>query len=66
MSVDFCLVFFGDEAVNVGNFHSFSKFPHRGQNLVIQTDATARHINNNREIICDFSLIYLCSVPIFL
>ena len=45
---------------------SFSKFGQRGQNVVRQTDATARQNNEDREIICDFCLISLCFVPIFL
>ena len=45
---------------------SFSKFCHRGQNVIRQTDATVRHSNDDKEIKCDFCLISLCSVPIFL
>ena len=34
--------------------NSFSKSCHRGRNVIRQTDATARHSNNDKEIICDF------------
>ena len=66
VSGDFCRVFSGDDVVNVRKFHSFSKFHKRRWNDARQTDATARHSNDSREIICDFSFISPCSVPIFL
>ena len=44
---------------------SFSKYHQSGWNVVRQTDAMARHSNNDREVICDICLISLCSVPYF-
>ena len=33
--------------------NDFSKLCHRGQNVIRQTDATARHSNSDKELICD-------------
>ena len=52
------------ECGDVGNF--LFKICQRGQNVVRQTDATARHSNDDKEIIFDFCLISLCSAPIIL
>ena len=44
----------------------FKILPKGGRKVVWQTDVTARHSKDNRETICDFCMISICSVPIFL
>ena len=64
VSIDFHRVFIGKNTEMSEIF--FSKSAKRGKNFVRQTDATARHSNDDKEIIWDFCLISLCSVPIIL
>ena len=63
MSGDFRCVFSGDEAEMLAI--PFQNLCQRGWNVVRQTDVMARQSNNDREIVCYFLLISLCSVLIF-